>query len=207
MRPLSSVAVLAFLLFFPHFCSAQSIYGVSLDTSRMRGSAGTLVFDITSNTPMTNRFDVINFSTDGTIGPPQTQGEFILGDLIQDYSLPAAFTRINADKFFTELALPFISLGDHISFTINVSETAPHDGRPPDEFSLYFLGLDGRTLATGLTSNPYMSITITGERGGLLTVSQKALGIVEREERLDGSSPDQNVPIYPRPKAPRSPLR
>jgi hypothetical protein len=200
VRPLSFAAVLAVLLSSPNFCSAQSIYGISIDTSRVRGSSGMLVFDMTSNMPMTNRFDVTNFSTDGAIGPPETQGEFILGDLVQD-SLPAAFTRINADTFFTELALPFITFGDRINFTINVSETAPQRGRPPDEFSLYFLGHDGRWGATG---SPSMSITITGERGGLLAISPEApaIAIVETEERSDQTRPDENVPLYRRPQAP-----
>jgi len=156
---------------------SQSIYSVSIDTTSVRGNRGTLVFDITSNYPLTNRFDLINFSTDGITGLPQTQGEFTTGDIIQGLN-PARFTRIKANSFFTELALPFIEFGDSISFTMNVSETAAVDGRPPDEVSLYLLDQQGRALGTahGRDGKPNLSIPITGERGGKLEISSPGPG-------------------------------
>jgi hypothetical protein len=199
MRPLFGVAV-AVVLFSPSFCSAQSIYRVSIDTSRLKGSSGMLVFDMTSNTPVTNRFDVINFITDGAIDSPETQGQFILGDLVQ-HLLPAKFTRINADTFFTELALPFITFGELISFTINVSETAPFSGRPPDELSLYLLGEGGRTLGPATKGNPNVSITITGERGGRLQVLPKGSGASETAEQSDQANQDRNVAEYVQQRA------
>ena len=191
MRPLPSAAVLVVLL-SPHSCFAQSIYRVSIDTSRVQGSSGVLVFDMTSNTPMTNRFDVINFSTDGAIGPPETQGEFILGDLIQRL-LPAGFTRINADTFFTELALPLV-FGDQISFTVNVSETAPLSGRPPDELSLYLLGPDGRSVGMPANGSPNLSVTITGQRGGLLQFPQRGAEIGGAFAQPDQASLERSMP-------------
>jgi hypothetical protein len=135
----------------------------------VRGSSGQLILDFTSNLPLTNRFDIINFSTDGTTGPPKTQGEEVTGDLVQN-SFPAKHTRVKANTFFTELALPFVAYGDFIEFTINVSETKALNGRPPDEFSLFLLDSLGRSLAARANPDgkPDMSITVTGVRGGQL---------------------------------------
>lgn len=152
-------------------CSAQSIYSVSIDTSRVRGSAGKLIFDITSNRPLTNRVDVINFTTDGSTDLPESQGELVTGDLVQ-HSMPAKLTRIKGNTFFTELALPFVTFGDFITFTLNVSETGPSDGRAPDEFALFLAGKDGQPLASAREGQPELAITITGERGGLLEVAK-----------------------------------
>jgi hypothetical protein len=162
------VTSLIFLL--PAIAPAQSIYGVSIDTSRLRGTSGKLIFDITSNMPLTNRADVLNFYTDGVTGLPQTAGNLVAGDLIQNVQ-PAKLTRMKANTFFTELALPFETFGDEISFTLNVSETAPLPGRLPDEFALYLVDANGHPLMgrSGSTGGlPAMSVTVTGQRGGTL---------------------------------------
>src|SRR5215831_6637707 len=131
MRILSRVSFCAGLLStWPGI--AQSIYSVSIDTSQIHGSTGKLVFNVTSNYPLTNRVDVINFTTDGTLGLPETQGDLVTGDLIQGVN-PARITRIKANGFFTELALPVVSFGDSITFSVNASETGPVAGRPPDQ--------------------------------------------------------------------------
>jgi len=173
------------LVLSSEFCLAQSIYGVSIDTTKVKGTSGKLIFDITSNFPLTNRVDVINFSTDGTIGMPQTQGGVVSGDLIQHLN-PAKFTRLKANSFFNELSLPFIAFGDQVNFTINVSETGPHDGNPPDEFSVSLLDKNGRSLGTTSQDwKPDLAVTITGERGGALDVSWQG-----RRPRTPGRMPD-----------------
>ena len=173
----------AILLAWISYCSAQSIYRVSIDTSQIRGTSGTLVFDITSNFPLTNRVDVINFSTDGSVDLPQTQGELVTGDLIQRLN-PARITRIKANTFFTELALPFTAFGDSITFALNASETGPLAGRPPDEFSLFLLDQDGHALGTAnrRSGQPNFSITITGARGGEIdTGTGRGSGVAEEK--------------------------
>src|SRR5882762_10535973 len=147
MHALCRVAGFAALLLYlsRDFSSAQSIYGISIDTTKLRGSSGKLIFDITSNRPLTNRLDVVNFITDGTTNLPETQGDLITGDLVQA-SRRARFTRIKANGFFTELSLPFVNFGDYVSFAINVSETRTLPGTPPDEFSLFLIGSEGEHL-------------------------------------------------------------
>ena len=189
---LRAVTLSAVLLTSVTCCSAQSIYSVSIDTSQVRGTAGTLVFDITSNFPLTNRVDVINFSTDGTLDLPQTQGDLVTGDLIQRLN-PARITRIKANSFFTELALPFTTFGDSITFAINASETGPLAGRPPDEFSLFLLDQEGRTLgaANRRSGKPNLSITITGARGGEIDTGKPARGSGLAEEKGGADSGEE----------------
>ena len=198
MRQLSrAVPILVLLAILPGSALAQSIYGVSIDTRRIHGSSGKLVFDITTNTPLTNRFDVVNFSTDGTIGLPETQGELVAGDLIQNVR-PAKFTRIKANTFFTELVLPFTAFGDEISFTLNLSETAALDQRPPDQLSLYLLDSEGRTMAgNGVSGDPNIVITVTGQRGGRLQVfdRSKDTGRSEAEDMMAPNRPQEPVRI------------
>jgi len=194
MRLLSCVAIRTALLAgaISAACLAQSLYSVSVDTTQLRGSAGKLVFDITSNYPLTNRVDVINFTTDGTTGLPETQGDLVTGDLIQG-SNPARITRIKANGFYTELALPFTAFGDIISFGLNASETGPSGDRPPDKFSVYVLGADGRVLGGTRSARdgaPNLSITITGARGGVLETAK-----AERAAALNEQFDDQEAAV------------
>ena len=176
MRTLLCIAVMAAAIPV-HYAAAQSLYSVSLDTKRLHGSSGTLVLDITSNKPLTNRVDVINFVTDGEVGLPQTQGTLVAGDLIQNSNAyPAKFTRMRAYGFFTELALPFTAFGDSITFGVNVSETGPTTGEPADQFSVFVLDQNGHSAGRGYRNDvpPVMAITITGERGGKLELLRRA---------------------------------
>jgi hypothetical protein len=177
----------------PSLCPGQSLYGISIDTSRAQGLGGKLVFDITSNTPLTNRFDIINFKTDGLTATPETQGYFILGDLIQDVRT-APFTRVYGDDFFMELSVPFVAFGKLTTFTVNVSETRPFRHRPPDEFSLYVLDENGNSLGTtdGGGSTPNLSVTITGRRGGTPQISQE-----HSDEQRSESRPYVHVSVTP----------
>jgi hypothetical protein len=170
---------------FPGVGSAQSLYNVSIDTSRVRGSPGRLVFDITSNQPLTNRTDLLRFTTDGLTDLPQTLGGLVTGDVIQGLS-PAPFTRMTASTFLTELTIPFIAFGDSVSFGVNVSETPPRAQTPPDEFSFYLLDSAGSSLA-GERGKPDFSVTITGQRGGTLTLGSGA--VVSRGRTPEAAEP------------------
>jgi hypothetical protein len=174
--------------------TAQSIYGVSIDTTSLRGSSGQLIFDITSNFPLTNRADIINFSTDGTFGLAETQGTLVEGDLVMHAS-PAKLTRLKADGFLTELVLPFSAFGDQISFTLNVSETGPLAGIPPDQVSLYLLGKNEQRLDNA----PNMSVTINGQRGGLLELPRQRPGADHAgdSEEADRAHPGRVPPTVP----------
>lgn len=182
-----------FGFFLSPLCHGQSLYAISIDTSRARGLGGKLVFDITSNTPETNRFDIISFKTDGSIAAPETRGYFILGDLIQDLRT-APFTRVSANDFFMELSVPFVVFGQLTTFMVNVSETGPFPDKPPDEFSLYLLDNEGNSLGTadGNISSPNLSITITGQRGGKPQISQE-----EIKEQRSTTRPYIRVSVTP----------
>jgi hypothetical protein len=179
------------LLTVPYLCSAQSIYYVSIDTSPVKGAAGKLVFDITSNRPLTNRVDLINFLTDGVTGLPETQGELVSGDLILN-SNPAKSTRMKAYGFFTELALPFQSFGTRVNFVVNASETGPQKDAPPDLFSVYLLDEEGQSLTSSRVgdSTPAVSITITGERGGKVSLAPNGRKTFKIGEPYESPSKD-----------------
>ena len=156
------------IIAFPGVGFTQSLYNVSINTSRVRGEPGKLVFDITSNQPLTNRADLLRFTTDGMTDLPQTIGGLVTGDVIQLLN-PAGFTRISASTFLTELTIPFLAFGDSVSFGVNVSETPPGPQTPPDEFSFFILDPAGSSLS-GDRGKPDFSVTITGQRGGALAL-------------------------------------
>jgi hypothetical protein len=175
MRLLFCIATLCAAILMPAASlPAQSVYYVSIDTSGVQGSGGKLIFDITSNRPLTNRVDIINFVTDGMAALPETQGDLVSGDLILNQTT-AKFTRLKAYGFFTELALPFRSFGTRINFVLNASENGPRPGGSPDEFSLFLLDENGRPLGSTKRGDwgPIMTVEITGERGGKLNISRQ----------------------------------
>jgi len=152
---------------------AQSVYHVEVDTTRVEGSAGRVSFDLISNRLRTNRVDVFNFSTDGEMAAPETRGGLISGDLI-DRDNPAKLTRIRGNEFRNELAVVFASFGKKVTFSVNVSESAPEPGQIPDQFSLSVLDAQGNPLrqaaAGEAKGDPNFAVIITGERGGQLEV-------------------------------------
>jgi hypothetical protein len=163
---------------------AQSVYSIAIDTAEVRGASGKLVFAVTSNRPLVNRVDIVNFVTDGSLGLPETEGTLVSGDLIQGLN-PARFTRIKAYTFLTELAIPFTAYGNTIQFVVNVSETAPREDIPPDQLSVYLLDQEGRRLTRRRVrdTRPEFAITITGDRGGRLEVAgQKKVGAAGPED-------------------------
>jgi hypothetical protein len=155
-------------LLFVTASQAQSIYGVSIDTSKIRGKAGSLVFEFTANLPLSNRVDIVNFATDGAFGIVETKGGAVTGDLVEGLN-PARFTRIKTGEFLNELMLPFSAFGDRIEFVLNISETGPRRDRPPDKFSLYIADNSaGPQERAALRGPQSFSVTVTGRRGGSL---------------------------------------
>jgi hypothetical protein len=147
-------------------------YDVTIDTSGVRGTAGKLAFDFTSNNIGTNHVDILNFSTDGTLGLPETEGGLVEGDIILGAN-PAHHTRIHDGFFFNELIVNFTSFGRTITFTVQLTETASPAGQLPDEFALFLLDTSYRPLFA--TSDPsgadaLFSICVTGAAGGDLGI-------------------------------------
>lgn len=153
------------------FAMADSILNVTIDTSAIAGSSGSIVFNLTSNNPGHNHVHIQNFlNTGGTRGLPQTQGGLVTGDIILG-SNPAPFTEIEGNFFLNQLLLPFTSFGTTIGFTLGVSGFGPAPGFVPDEFSFFMLGSDGKSLfptADPLGVNSLIVVDITG---GINTVS------------------------------------
>src|SRR6266446_7998617 len=85
-----------------HPALAATTYQVTMDTSAIKGTNGQLAFDFTKNGPLFNTVDILNFSTDSTLGVPITEGGIVEGDLILRIN-PAPFTRINGGSFFNKL--------------------------------------------------------------------------------------------------------
>lgn len=164
------VTLLGLSLTSPAF--SATTYDVSIDTFAVEGSTGQLAFDFTSNNGGANKVDILNFSTDGTLGLPETQGGLVEGDLILGLN-PAPFSRINDQFFFNELVLHFVSFGKSITFTLQLTENSPGSGQLPDEFALFLLNASGRpvfTTSDPLGPNALFAITIPGVPGGTLEV-------------------------------------
>ena len=159
------------LLVVPAPALCQSVYHVSVDTTNVQGLVAKVAFDLISNRVRTNRVDIFNFETDGKLGLTETQGGLVAGDLIERNN-PAKFTRMAGNHFRNELVVNFESLGKRISFSVNVSESAPEAGQVLDQFAFSLLDADGQTIRRvrnpEVRGDPNFTIAISGERGGRL---------------------------------------
>jgi hypothetical protein len=144
-------------------------YAVTIDTSALAGSAGGIAFDVTTENPgFNNREYIINFTTDGVTGLPQTQGGLVDGDIILKLN-PAPSTSIANGSFFNQLLLPLTSFGTTISFGLELTSTATPPS--PDEFSFYVVDSHGFPLLP--TSDPLavdslFTVDIDGSPNGVL---------------------------------------
>ena len=148
-----------------------SMYGVSINTSGINGTAGAIAFDFLRNDPSSNTLDILNFSTDATLGLPVTQGGLVEGDLILGDN-PAPFTRINGGSFFNELLLPTMPFRNTIKFTLSLSGNYT-PGAIPDEVAFFLLDASGLPIfptSDPLGANALFSIDINGIAGGALNV-------------------------------------
>lgn len=170
-RKLAPLTVLLIAFCVAHSALAVTTYDVTIDTSAVSGKNGQLAFDFTKSDPAFNAVDILNFSTDGTLGLPETQGGLVEGDLILG-SNPAPHTRINGGFFFNELVLNLKPFGTSITFTLQLTENHT-PGQIPDQFALFLLDESGLPLFS--TSDPLgadalFAVDITGVAGGDLSV-------------------------------------
>ena len=150
---------------------AVTTYNVTINTSAVQGTNGQLAFDFTKNDPLFNTVDILNFSTDSTLGVPITEGGLVEGDLILQIN-PAPFTRINGGSFFNELIVTPTPFGNNISFTLSLSQSHTPGG-VPDQLALFLLDASGLPLfptSDPLGADALFTIDITGVAGGLLSV-------------------------------------
>lgn len=149
---------------------AQSVYYVSINTSDLTGQPAQLSFEMTSGTQRLNRADILDFSTDGELALPRTEGGLIWGDVILGLN-PAPFTRIETGNFLNALSVPFDSLGERISFALNISESKSKPGQLSDLVSVSLLDRKGVPFpdpTDGGKSRLQFTVTINGKRGGFL---------------------------------------
>lgn len=173
---------------------AVTTYNVTIDTSALNGTAGKLAFDFTSNNGGVNHVDILNFTTDGTLGLPDTEGGLVEGDIILG-SKPAHHTRIHDGFFFNELTVNFVSFGNQITFTLEISESPSGAGHLPDEFALFLLDTSFHPLLTTsdpLGANALFSVCVTGVPGGELSVFNPT--IFQAPSTIQIVVPAQNAP-------------
>jgi len=172
---------------------ATTTYQVMIDTSAVKGTKGQLAFDFTKNGPLFNTVDILNFSTDSTLGVPITEGGLVEGDLILQIN-PAPFTRINGGFFFNELVVIPMPFGNTITFTLRLSENHTA-GQVPDQFALFLLNEAGLPLfptSDPLGADALFTIDITGVAGGDLQVFSPT--IFTPPNSLQITVPSPNLP-------------
>lgn len=176
---------------------AQNTVNVHIDTSAAQGTRGRIAFTFLGGSPATNTLQILNFSTDATLDLPVTEGGLVTGDLILRVN-PAAFTQIEDDFFYNELALPTttMSFGNQIDFSLQLSENAVL-GAIPDELSFFLLDEDGQRLfATSdpLGSDALLALCATGTSGGELSVFAPAT-VQDRNVSIVVAPTFQDVPF------------
>jgi hypothetical protein len=118
---------------------------VTINTTAIDGTSGTLVFDLISGGNSTSNTATISaFSSDGTLGAVTPQGDEI-------GSLPGTATLDTNSTFFNELAQN-ITYGTQISFDLNFTQNGPDPTGSPDTFSFFLLNSSGNPIPT--TTDP-----------------------------------------------------
>ena len=152
-------------------------YNVVLDTSPWTGRNARLTFDLTSSNLFQNTLTIFNFSHDGRVGLPETQGGLVTGDIILGYN-PAFSTTINDDYFLNELVVNFDSLGTQVSFAVYPTYNSFGETQLFDEMSFFVLGhLDAAPFGTAdpLGTNALFSVSIDQDYAGDLSVFSPAV--------------------------------
>ncbi|MCB1765326.1 MAG: NF038129 family PEP-CTERM protein [Candidatus Competibacteraceae bacterium] len=143
LRWLGSLGLLLSLSSSPTIAGA-TVLRFMLDTSSLSGVTATLAFDFLNYDPASNSVTVTDFFTDGILGAASSVGS-VTGTLP-----PGPVTLADSD-FFNEFLQP-LTLGNTVSFTLNLTEHAP-SGSPLDGFSFYLLNATA-TLSLFATNDP-----------------------------------------------------
>ena len=182
MRVLTKQLVFFVVIGCPTLLVSQAFsfseFDVSIDTTFFSGTSAQLAFDFIDGDLLPNNSVMISeFMSDGVLGLSTTDGGPING------ALPES-TTIRDGSFFNEY-LQVITLGDHLSFSLEISET--FTGGVPDQFSFFILEhisnptSDPFTLPLFATTDPTLSdalftVDITGTELGSLTVYESTSG-------------------------------
>jgi hypothetical protein len=170
------------LLYFPFFtlclaqaAFAQTTYQVAINTAAVQGRSGKLAIDFTNGDPISNTLSILNFSTDGTMGLPETQGGLVQGDIVLRIN-PAPLTTIEDDFFFNQLSIPFTSFGSQITFSVQLTQNRGASGFP-DQLTVFLLHtVDQPMIGTTdpLRAHALFAVDVTGVSGGALSTFSPA---------------------------------
>ncbi|CDH44513.1 hypothetical protein BN874_170036 [Candidatus Contendobacter odensis Run_B_J11] len=123
----------------------------SLNTAALNGTAASLAFDFIGNDGLAGNNTVVvsNFYTSGTLGNNSFSG----GIAVTHPSPPGPFPVTLTDSGFFNEFLQELTLGDTVSFTLNLTEQLASSGSStPDSFSFFLL--DASLLPLFATSDP-----------------------------------------------------
>ena len=125
-------AILAVTL--AHAASADTIYDVTIDTTSLTGTTGTLAFDFIDGGTPSNQVTISDLQSNGTLGSSATTGA-VSG------SAPTSFT-LNDTVFFSEL-VQGLTFGSQLTFQIDATTNGPAPGSLSDTLSFFLLDGQG----------------------------------------------------------------
>jgi hypothetical protein len=158
-----TLCVIALTLVTSNAAFASNI-SVTIDTTALNGTTGSLFFDLVAGGSATNTSVISTFSTDGTLGSVTTQGDAIgsLGSTVTMDTLSTALLNEMAQN---------ITFGTKISFNLNFTENGPTSAGTPDAFSFFLADNTGTPIPTTTdptTSNALFLFNIDGTTTGNL---------------------------------------
>lgn len=168
-------------------CAFSDSLAVSIGTSALSGTSGTLAFDfIDSDGLVNNSVSVINFASDATLSSGISTGAV-------NGALPGTVTLSDAG-FFNELLVPAV-FGSSISFTLDYTNAA---GAPPDSFTFFLLDATAfnSLVTTDLLGDALLEVDMTGGSTGSVFLAST---IIPGVTISLGSGPPPPPPTVPEP--------
>lgn len=150
-------AILAVTL--AHGASADTLYQVTINTTSLAGTAGTLAFDFTDGGPPSNQVTISDLESDGMLGNSATTGS-VSG------SAPTSFT-LRDTVFFSEL-VQGLTLGKQLSFQLDATTNAPSPGSLSDTLSFFLL--DGTGVSNSASAASLITTTDPTQANSLFTL-------------------------------------
>ena len=169
MIPRYRVAALGFSLLLALVGSpaafADSIYDVTIGTSSLAGSGATLAFDLTSGGSLANTASISSFSSDALLGSNGPNSGSATG------ALPGVVSLDTKTYFFNEY-LQGLTLGNSMSFQLDVTTNAPTGGALPDTLAFFILDPTASyslpTTSDPTGANSLFTLQIDGSPSGVV---------------------------------------
>jgi PEP-CTERM motif len=164
--------------------SADTLYQVTVDTTGLSGTAGTLAFDFTDGGLPSNEVTISNLASDGTFGASATTGA-VSG------SAPSSFT-LHDTAFFSEL-VQGVTLGKQVSFELDATTNAPSSGSLSDTLSFFILDSSG--VSNSASAASLITTTDPTQANSLFTLQID--GTPGADVSIFGASPAVSVTFGP----------